>query len=318
MLDSVKKRLYNQLNANRLRQERDDLIIQNSIQKKQIKEVSKIYDYFTFVEPGHFYSPIPAIEASDNIKQKSRYSSLKKYDAIDYNDSCQEKLIKNFGKFYKDNPIVAKTNERYIPKNDQFGVCDATFLYGFMRYYKPKSIVEIGSGHSSALMMDINERFFDNSIKLTFIEPYPTRLKSVMGQEDAKRYKIIEKRLETVGLEVFEQLGDGDILFIDSSHISKLNSDVNYYLFNIMPILKPGVIIHVHDIFYPFEYPKAWIKQKRYWNEAYMLKAFMQWNSGFKILLLNSYVQSKFPELVAKNLPLCSRVGGAQLWIQKR
>ena len=107
-------------------------------------------------------------------------------------------------------------------------------------------------------------------------------------------------------------------MFIDSSHVSKLGSDVNYYLFNIFPLLKKGVIIHIHDIFYPFEYPNEWLKQKRYWNEGYMIHAFLQWNKGFDILLFNSYIQIRFPELLKKNLPICSKVGGAQMWLVKK
>jgi predicted O-methyltransferase YrrM len=258
------------------------------------------------------------VEVSNNKKVPKKLIALGQYDAIDYNNALQEKLIKDFAKFYKDNPIVAGTISRYVQNNDQYGACDATLLYCFMRKFQPKRVIEIGSGYSSALMMDINEKFFNNSIDITFIEPYPTRLKSVMSGGDKKQYRIIEKRLETVGLDEFKKLKRGDILFIDSSHVSKLDSDVNYYLFNIFPMLNPGVVIHIHDMFYPFEYPEAWIRQKRYWNELYMLRAFMQWNSGFDILLMNSYIQVKFPDLLKKSLPLCSKVSGAQLWIQKK
>lgn len=304
--------------ANMLREERDNLLAQNLDPKKLSVGLLKIHDYFSFAEPGHFYSPIPSIEVSDNIKQPKKSMTLKRYDAIDYNDSFQEKLIKDFAKFYKDNPVIAKTTKRYMQNNDQYGACDATFLYCFMRQYQPKRIIEIGSGYSSALMMDVNEEFFNNKIDITFIEPYPTRLKSVMSKSDRQRYKIIEKCLETIKLDEFAKLEEGDILFIDSSHVSKLDSDVNYYLFNIFPMLKPGVIIHIHDMFYPFEYPEAWIRQKRYWNELYMLKAFMQWNNGFDILLFNSYIQVRFPELLRKSLPICSKISGAQLWLQKK
>ncbi len=124
-----------------------------------------------------------------------------------------------------------------------------------------------GSGYSSCLILDTNELFFDNAISCTFIEPYPGRLLSLLKEEDQKHYQLIQKNLQDIELTSFKELSPNDILFVDSTHVSKTNSDVNYLLFNILPSLNSGVLIHFHDIFYPFEYPKKWVYEGRAWKK---------------------------------------------------
>jgi hypothetical protein len=129
-----------------------------------------------------------------------------------------------------------------------------------MRTFKPKEIIEIGSGHSSAIMLDTNEICFDNKINLTFIEPYPEeRLMKILKDSDKISHTIINKKVQSIDLDTFLSLSENDILFVDSTHVSKVGSDVNFILFEVLPALKPGVLIHFHDIFYPFEMPKHWV-----------------------------------------------------------
>ena len=96
-----------------------------------------------------------------------------------------------------------------------------------------------------------------------------------------------QQTLQSVGVEVFEELGRGDILFIDSTHVSKLGSDVNYLFFEILPRLRSGVRVHIHDVFFPFEYPPKWIAKGIAWNENYLLRGFLQYNDKFRIVLFN-------------------------------
>ncbi len=126
-----------------------------------------------------------------------------------------------------------------------------------LRILSPKKFIEVGSGFTSAVTLDTNEFYLDNKIELTFIKPNANLLKSILKKTD--NINLIEKGLQDVPLDVFEQLESGDVLFIDSTHVSKIGSDVNYLFFEILPRLKKGVYIHLHDIFYPFEYPKQWI-----------------------------------------------------------
>ncbi len=157
-------------------------------------------------------------------------------------------------------------------------------------HFRPKKIIEVGSGFSSAAMLDINEQFFSNAIDLTFVEPYPKTLNKLVRPGD--RYILIDKNIQSVDITLFKTLSENDILFIDTSHIVKTNSDVLFEIFEILPLLNKGVKIHVHDIFYPFEYPKVWVvDDKRNWNEIYLIRAFLMYNADFKIISFNTFLQ---------------------------
>ena len=125
-------------------------------------------------------------------------------------------------------------------------------------------------------------------------------------------------------METFSSLGENDILFIDSSHVSKTHSDVNYLFFEILPRLRAGVYVHVHDVFYPFEYPREWVYQGRGWNEAYLTRAFLQYNSAFTIQLFNSFLERFHVALLEREMPLCTRyveanmpTSAQSLWLKK-
>ena len=118
-------------------------------------------------------------------------------------------------------------------------------------------------------------------------------------------------------MDVFEKLNAGDILFVDSTDVSKTGSDVNYIMFEIIPILKSGVLIHFHDVFCPFEYPKEWVFQGRNWNEDYILKAFLMYNDRFEIKLFSEYLHKHHGD-VFEAMPLFYKNHGGNLWIEKK
>lgn len=120
-------------------------------------------------------------------------------------------------------------------------------------------------------------------------------------------------------LEFFGQLEFGDILFIDSTHVSKAGSDVNYLLFEILPRLKSGVYIHFHDIFYPFEYPEEWVLHSdMIWNELYVLRAFLQNNQEYSIKFFQNFMEQEYGDLYLEHWPLKEKPHGGSLWIQKK
>jgi len=178
-------------------------------------------------------------------------------------------------------------------------------------------LIEVGSGYSSCVTLDANEFFLKNKIDCKFIEPYPDLLKSLIKSEDNSRIEIIEKKLQDVPLELFKELKTNDILFIDSTHVSKLNSDVNYIIHEIFPVLNSGVYIHIHDIFYPFEYPKQWLLEGRAWNEQYILRAFLEYNQQFEIILFNTYLESIFKDKIENQFPLLFKNTGGSIWLKK-
>lgn len=152
-------------------------------------------------------------------------------------------------------------------------------------------------------MMETNARYLGNSLNLTFIEPSPEERFNNLVTEG--KFSLVKQKLQEVQIETFKSLDRNDILFIDSSHVVKFGSDLSYLFFHILPALNEGVIIHFHDVFFPFEYPVEWLKQGRYWNEAYFLRAFLQYNSCFEIMLYTSYLEGKFVEWFKTNMPLC-------------
>ena len=123
--------------------------------------------------------------------------------------------------------------------------------------------------------------------------------------------------LQEAPLSLFESLGENDVLFIDSTHVSRIGSDVNRLFFEILPRLRPGVLIHVHDVFYPFEYPRHWIMEGRAWNEIYVLRAFLEFNDRFEIVLFNTYLTQNQRHFIQERFPLCLANEGGSLWLRR-
>ena len=269
-----------------------------------------------FVPPGHFYSAVPSLQEREAFV--CAYSPNDRTLGLDINEDGQLAILNEFEKYYKECPFPERKTEsfRYYFDNPAYSYTDALTLYSMIRKFQPEKIVEIGSGFSSAAMLDTNDTFFDGKIDLNFIEPYPELLKSLLRPNDTK-HEILGDRLQDVGLDAFLELKENDILFVDSTHVSKLNSDVNKIIFDVLPSLKRGVVIHFHDIFWPFEYPKQWIEEGRAWNEAYILRAFLEFNSSFEVIFFASYLHQHFRSVFADKMPLYLKNPGGNIWIRK-
>jgi predicted O-methyltransferase YrrM len=291
--------------------ERDKIRAKYDELKSQLDEL--------YVPPGHFFSPIPSLDEIRKDESIIFGKAPETLSGIDLNVDKQLTLFKELARFYPEMPFKAEKSSdlRYHFVNDAYTYGDGIVLYGMIRHLEPKKIIEVGSGFSSCLILDTNDLFFNGQISTTFIEPYPQLLKSLLQEEDEGATNLISKRLQDVSLDVFESLGENDILFIDSTHVSKINSDVNYLIFEILPRLSKGVYIHIHDIFYPFEYPKWWVYEGRGWNEAYLLRAFLEHNRDFRIMLMNTYLRLFHKDVVQNNMPLCLERMGGSIWIRK-
>lgn len=284
------------------------------------------FKFLTFAEPGHFYSSLPDLA---DIKRESSTifdCSLKSLPGIALNESAQLRLVEAFSEFQREMTLPEKKarDYRYYFDNDFFSYGDGVILYSFMRHYRPKRITEVGSGFSSALMLDVNDRYLGGETQFTFVEPYPDRLFSLLSDHDKQSNSVEIKIVQHVDSAAFTRLAENDILFVDSSHVAKTYSDVLHILFNILPSLNRGVIIHFHDILWPFEYPISWLEDGRAWNEAYLLRAFLQYNPNFEILFFNSYMELHQREVLAKSIPLTltppsSTItpGNSSLWVRK-
>ena len=239
----------------------------------KFQEIFPVWERHGFhVTPVHFYQPIPDIESLPETLW-DRPSELL---GIDMNDSVQlDLLTKHFPRFrseYERIPIQP-TGERgsFHLDNRLFGGTDALVAYCMVRQFQPQLIIEIGSGLSSVLLAQAAAR--NGGSDLICIEPFPREFvrKGFPGLRS-----LIEKKVQDIDLEFFSQLESSDLLFIDSSHAVKIGGDVNYLFLEVLPRLKPGVIVHVHDIFLPFEYRRDWVMDEfRFWSEQYLLQAFL-------------------------------------------
>jgi len=271
------------------------------------------------VPNGHYYSPVPDLQEIRRDEARIFTKPESSLSGIELGVQRQLALLRVFADYYREVPFPEqRTAEfRYFYENPSYSYSDVIFLYCMIRHTKPRRIVEVGSGYSSAAMLDTNERFFENSIDCTFIEPYPDLVESLLRPDDLDRVKIVPKRLQDVPLSVFENLSANDILFIDSTHVSKTGSDVNRATFEVLPALARGVYIHIHDIFYPFEYPKEWVYEGRAWNEAYVLRAFLQYNAQFEIVCFNTFLEQFQEAFFAEHMPLCLKNPGGSIWLRK-
>lgn len=272
-----------------------------------------------FVPPGHYYSPIPSLEEIRHREDRIFDAMPRELPGIDLHEPEQLKLLEAFAAFYHELPFEPQKNGklRYYYENPNYSYSDAIFLHCMIRHRRPKRIIEVGSGYSSCVILDTNELFFDHSIACTFIEPYPELLLSLIRAEDRQHMELVRSGIQDVPPERFAELAAGDILFIDSTHVSKVGSDVNYIFFEILPRLQSGVAVHFHDVFYPFEYPKKWVYSGISWNEAYLLRAFLQYNEAFRILFFNTYLEHFHRERFLREMPLCMKNPGGSIWIQK-
>ena len=240
-------------------------------------------------------------------------------EGIDLNEQRQISLLEAFRNYYREMPFKEKKSSdlRYHFDNPHYSYSDAVVLYCMIRHLRPKRMIEIGSGYSSCVSLDTNELFLGNEAVCTFIDPDPQLLLSLIKDGDTNHIEILSKKVQDISVDRFLRLTAGDILLVDGSHVAKAFSDVNYIFFDVLPLLRKGVYIHFHDIFYPFDYPIEWLHEGRAWNEAYILRAFLQHNTVFAIEFFTTFLQHFYKDLFYDAMPICRRNPGGSIWISK-
>lgn len=268
--------------------------------------------------PGHFYSPIPDLGAIAGARNRVFASAAPSLPGIDLNDAGQVALFERLCTHYNPDyfPERPASHRRYHFDNDNFRHGEALILASMLRHLRPKRLIEVGSGYSSCVTLDTRDGL-GSALKCTFVEPYPDLLHSLLREGDHAEITIVPKPVQDVETELFMELEANDILFIDSTHVCKTDSDVNHHLFRILPALKSGVYIHFHDIFFPFEYPAEWVFQGRAWNELYAIRAFLQYNNAFAIAFFNSYFAQAHAERFSEGMPLATQSPGSSFWLRK-
>lgn len=236
--------------------------------------------------PVHYYSPVPCVaELNSQI-----FSTVYSCEGINIRD--QEQLD------FLDFSLTSFADE-FVPKaNIGLSKVDSFILYAMIRGNKPKKMIEIGSGESTFISLEALSKNRSEGSRFSFhaIEPYPNH--KLLSLKDSD-FNLIIAKIQNVPTSFIQ---DVDLLFIDSSHVSKIGSDVNYEILQLLPLLKIGAVVHWHDIMFPCEYPKSWIDKGTFWNESYMVHSFMLFNTSFEIIWASRYMQ------IYNHLTLCSKI----------
>ena len=255
-----------------------------------------------FVRPGHFYSP--QTSAAD-----VRRAMLGRRDPVGIDLRSEEQLA-----LAAELDWSAPTPNRWHADQDMYGAGDATVLRAMLLHFRPRRYVEVGSGLSTALALDVAEET-GSSLQITCVEPYPARLFDHLHDGDRQRVKVLEQPVQDVPpSRLVSDLEPNDVFFIDSTHVVKSGSDVAWLYLHTLPLVPPGVLVHVHDVFWPFEYPDEWLHEGRDWNEIYLLHAFLLHNDAWRIRLFCSWLWQEHPERVPGGLR-GERPGS--IWLQR-
>jgi len=267
-----------------------------------------------FSPPGHYYSPIPS--SCDFPEVNADKVENQELLGIDLRESRQIELWIQISEIVERNSkiLLGGSNCRYQKDNDFFKRGDADVSAALFEFWKPNKIIEVGSGFSSALMLDVRDRC-NLSTDITFIEPDPVRLDRLIRQADRDSVRIIKKMVQDVPVPEFQRLQAGDWLFIDSSHVLKRRSDLHHLCFNVLPLLSEGVIVHFHDIFWPFDYPRFWYEEGRAWNEVFFLRALLMFQNRFQIEFWNSWFSGKHAQKYFKSIPNIE-TGSSSIWLK--
>lgn len=278
--------------------------------------------YRTWMPPGHFYSPIPDLRAVERRAKRIFEQRGLEIPSVDLNVEAQQQLGLRFLPHYRPDLYAEQPDgkRRYAARNDYFPFADAFFTDRLLREIGSRRVIEVGSGWSSALMLDVCDELRQAGQmppQLDFIEPYPERLRSLLRPGDDRHATLWEQEVQDMPLEFFDRLEPNDLLFIDSSHVIKTGSDLWYLFFHVLPRLKVGVWVFIHDIPWPFEYPRVWVDEGRAWNEVYLLRAFLQYNHSFKIRWFPGLVLGLELRWALANVPRLVHEGGTGIWLER-
>ncbi len=258
----------------------------------------------------HFYLPLP--DDSDGLDAFwTRPSALA---GVDTNDSfgleMMARILPSYlAEFRQRFPIRRPTltdplaPPKFYLMNGGYMAVDAHVYYGLIRHFKPRRIVEIGNGNSTLLAIaaaQTNQTEGGQGVEVTSIDPYPW---DVFRKGFPGLSELVVQRVQDVPLSLFERLEAGDMLFIDSSHVIRSGNDVHYEYLEILPRLKPGVLVHVHDISLPLPYPKVYYDNHLYWNEQYLLQAFLAFNGRFEVLWPGNFLMQTYPDQMLATFP---------------
>lgn len=288
-----------------------------SFERRAFKRTFPLWESLGFqITPCDFEDPVPNLSELD----EGLWSVEDPLLGLEMNEERQIAFLRKICARYKPEYDRFGLHEPngdcpYFSLNGRFGEVDGDVLHGMIRHARPRRVIEIGSGWSTivtshALALNGTEHGLPG--ELIAIEPEPA---AYLARWDARRVSVLAKKVQEVELALFESLEANDVLFIDSSHVVRIGSDVNHEVFQILPRLKQGVLIHFHDIFFPTDYPRRWVKDLRiFYNEMYLIRALLMFNTSYEVVWAGNWMKSKHPELVNR---LFRTTASQSLWLRK-
>jgi len=248
----------------------------------------------------HYYQPM--INPGKILHKSLRED--RKLSGIDFNEIEQLELLSKFNynaelsKF----PVEKRNENEYFYNNKSFCSGDAEYLYNMVRHFKSCKIIEIGCGSSTLMIQNAIRQNLNDNIKYACqhfcIEPYE------QPWLEKIEIQLLRERVENIDRLFFQNLEANDILFIDSSHIIRPQGDVLFEYLEILPMLKSGVLVHIHDIFTPKDYLNEWVYNHVLWNEQYLLEAFLTYNSEFRIIGALNFLSHHYRKEFAEKCPI--------------
>lgn len=258
------------------------------------------------VLPNHFYSSVPDLNELEATKASwARKSSLAGL-TVDLDEQ-----VRNLQEICLPYEVEYRGNQHYLTAVERnyglgFGYIEAQALHSVIRHYKPHKIVEVGSGISTYCMLEaakVNETNGGAPCEISCVEPYPSEWLRHAPT------RLLQQKVQTAPLDLFLSLKAGDLLFIDSSHAVKTGSDVVFLLLEVLPKLQPGVVVHIHDIFLPFDYSPNKMQSFFDWQETALIHAFLIGNLGVRIVFCLSQLHEERPQDLARVFPEYRRIG---------
>jgi Methyltransferase domain len=271
---------------------------------------------------GHYYSPVPDTRELAREPARSRVwpPAPKPMVGIDWREVDQLSLLREDLAPQEHLALPARSTGRrveYHSGNEFFGLADAWTLQAMLQHVRPTRIIEVGGGWSSLVTAHVNRERFDGELRFTCVEPYPA---AFLTEQVDGLTELICAPVQELPVELFMTLQSGDVLFIDTSHVAKTGGDVQFLYHEVVPRLDPGVIVHIHDIFLPWDYPEDWVLGGRGWNEQYLVRSFLTFNDSFEVMLGVGWLCLSHPAELAAAIPGFdpTRDGGASLWIRRK
>lgn len=267
--------------------------------------------FVTWTPPGHFYSPVPSWSDVERFAHQV-FANPADLPGLELRPEEQLAMFEELAQLAAEVPPPGDGPGRF-EQNSNYGAADAPMLQSMLRKLRPKRYVEVGSGWSTVLAVDTNEMFLGNSMRITTIDPFPELVRRLLPESGVE---IVGVPVQEAPAELFAQLEAGDVLFLDSSHVVKAASDVHHLVTRVLPALPDGVYVHIHDIFWPFDYPRTWLEEGRAWNEAYILHAFLLFNTRFHIALFTDWIARQHRGRIEQLLPAMLGDRGGSLWLR--